>query len=67
MCTVGQSECPRLLSCTKKVVYFSRAFASFFDVVGSLTPLRPDWLGWFWGSLRLVFKVCITKDIHNYT
>jgi hypothetical protein len=48
------------------MAYFSHAFAPYFEVVATLTPVRPDWLAWFWGSLRLVFKVTTRGSTQMY-
>lgn len=57
MCAADQKEHQRLLACSKNIASFSRAFAPYFDIVSIMAPVRPDWLAWFWGLLRLVFKV----------
>ena len=44
----------RLSSCTTKIAIFSDTFAPFFDVIGIFVQIKPEWLGIFWGSVRLV-------------
>ena len=46
----------RLSSCTTKIATFSDAFAPFFDVISIFVQIKPEWLGIFWGSVRLVFQ-----------
>lgn len=57
ICASNQKEQHKLLSCSKKIALFAHAFAPYFDIVGTMFHVRPDWLGWFWGAFRLIFKV----------
>ncbi|ORY12258.1 hypothetical protein BCR34DRAFT_306723 [Clohesyomyces aquaticus] len=57
MCAANQKEHHRLLTCSRKIALFSHAFAPYFDIINIYVQIRPDWLGWFWGSIRLVFKL----------
>ncbi|KAF2273239.1 uncharacterized protein EI97DRAFT_436295 [Westerdykella ornata] len=57
ICDSSQQKSRALSACARKVTLFSRSFAPYFEVVGGFTQLRPDCLGWFWGLVRLVFKV----------
>ncbi|KAF2018188.1 hypothetical protein BU24DRAFT_166726 [Aaosphaeria arxii CBS 175.79] len=43
-------------TCTKHVARFAHAFKPYFDLVNLFTNVRPDWLGWFWGIIALVFR-----------
>ncbi|KAF1839228.1 hypothetical protein BDW02DRAFT_231629 [Decorospora gaudefroyi] len=47
----------RIVACSRKFTLFVRAFAPYFDIVSLCVDLRPEWIGWFWGLVRLVFKV----------
>jgi hypothetical protein len=53
----NHKEKGRLLFCCKKVTAFSKAFAPYFEIIDIFVQVKPDWLAWFWGSIRLVFKV----------
>ncbi|KAF2184456.1 hypothetical protein K469DRAFT_185232 [Zopfia rhizophila CBS 207.26] len=57
LCASNQKEHQRLLSCSRKIALFSHTFAPYFDIINNFVRIRPDWLGWFWGSIRLVFKI----------
>ncbi|PSN68713.1 hypothetical protein BS50DRAFT_490737 [Corynespora cassiicola Philippines] len=46
----------RVVACSRKFTLFARSFSPYFDVLKDLDQVRPDWLGWFWGMLQLVFK-----------
>lgn len=56
-CTEDQRNHHRLLSCSRKIAAFSHAFAPYFDIINIFVQIKPQWLAWFWGSIRLVFKV----------
>ena len=47
----------RLSACTTKIAAFSDTFAPFFDVINIFVQIKPEWLGIFWGSVRLIFQV----------
>ncbi|KAF1940879.1 hypothetical protein EJ02DRAFT_405735 [Clathrospora elynae] len=47
----------RLIACSRKFSMFIRSFAPYFDVLSTCVTLKPEWVGWFWGTVRLVFKV----------
>ncbi|KAF2266654.1 hypothetical protein CC78DRAFT_531460 [Lojkania enalia] len=57
ICVSNQKEQQRLLACSRKIAHFSNVFAPYFDIVNIFVQIRPDLLGWFWGSIRLIFKV----------
>ena len=59
LCAEDQKNHLRLLSCSRKLAAFSHAFAPYFDIINIFVQIKPEWLGWFWGSIRLVFKVWI--------
>ena len=59
VCAENKKHHERLLSCSRKMAAFSRAFAPYFDIINIFVQIKPEWLGWFWGSIRLVFKVCM--------
>lgn len=48
---------PTVVACSRKLVLFIRAFAPYFDVLSTCITLRPEWVHWFWGAVRLVVKV----------
>ena len=52
----------RLSKCVSKIASFSREFAPFFDVISIFVQVKPDWFGVFWGSVRLIFQVCVHKQ-----
>ncbi|OAL48734.1 hypothetical protein IQ07DRAFT_513277 [Pyrenochaeta sp. DS3sAY3a] len=47
----------RLVPCCQKLAIFVRNFAPYFDILSTCTQIRPEWIGWFWGTVRLVFKI----------
>ena len=36
---------------------FDHVFAPYFDILGTCVQVHPEWIGFFWGTVRLVFKV----------
>ncbi|EOA92353.1 uncharacterized protein SETTUDRAFT_170945 [Exserohilum turcica Et28A] len=48
---------PTVVACSRKLVLFIRAFAPYFDVLSTCITLRPEWVHWFWGAVRLVVKI----------
>lgn len=56
-CAQDQRNHHRLLSCSRKIAAFSHAFAPYFDIINIFVQIKPQWLAWFWGSVRLVFKM----------
>ncbi|CAE7193427.1 hypothetical protein HRS9139_08925 [Pyrenophora teres f. teres] len=42
---------------SRKFALFIRAFAPYFDVLSTCVILRSEWVGGFWGVIRLVFKI----------
>lgn len=48
---------PRLDKFCKKINNFASAMAPFFEVVDIFVNTHPEWVGVFWRSLRLLFKV----------
>lgn len=47
----------KLAGYCRKIESFAKAFAPYFEVVNIFVQIKPDWMGWFWGSLRLIFQV----------
>lgn len=47
----------RLVACCRKIASFAEAFAPYFEVINIFVQIKPDWIGWFWGSIRLIFQV----------
>ncbi|KAH7359977.1 hypothetical protein BKA66DRAFT_426346 [Pyrenochaeta sp. MPI-SDFR-AT-0127] len=47
---------PKLVLCSRKFAFFVRTFAPYFDVLNICVQVRPEWVGWFWGIVRLVLK-----------
>jgi hypothetical protein len=47
----------KLVKLCTKISRFADSFAPFFDVVNIYCQIKPEWINWFWGSLRLVFQV----------
>ncbi|CAO2658715.1 Nn.00g064380.m01.CDS01 [Neocucurbitaria sp. VM-36] len=45
-----------LAECCRKFGLFSRVFAPYFDILSVCVHIRPEWVGSFWGIVRLVFK-----------
>ncbi|RMZ66153.1 hypothetical protein GMOD_00005227 [Pyrenophora seminiperda CCB06] len=41
----------------RKFALFIRAFAPYFDVLGTCVKLRSEWIGGFWGLIHLIFKI----------
>lgn len=55
----------KLVACCRKIAVFANAFAPYFDVVGVFVQIKPEWAGWFWGSIRLILQVCQVKKLLN--
>jgi hypothetical protein len=47
----------RIVACSQKFSLFIRTFTPYFDVLSTCVKVQPEWIGWFWGTVRLVFKV----------
>ncbi|KAF2848970.1 hypothetical protein T440DRAFT_427681 [Plenodomus tracheiphilus IPT5] len=47
----------RLVVCSRKFALLVRNFAPYFDILTLCVQLRSEWPSWFWGSVRLIFKV----------
>jgi hypothetical protein len=62
LCDANQKEHRRLLACSRKIALFSNVFAPYFDIVNIFVQIKPDVLGWFWGMIRLVFKVAFASS-----
>lgn len=54
------------MACQKRIALFSRTFAPYFDLLSICAQVRPDWRGWFWGTVRLVFKVRLNPLLQTY-
>lgn len=55
---VKESQPDKLTTCLKRIRTFSDSFEPFFDIVTLFVQVKPEWFGMFWGSVRLIFKVC---------
>jgi hypothetical protein len=51
------SDKSRLAACCRKIANFANSFAPYFDIINIFVQINPEWAGWFWGSLSLVFQV----------
>lgn len=48
---------PRLDKFCDKINKFAAAMSPFFDILDIFVNTHPEWIGLFWGGLRLLFKV----------
>ncbi|KAL1797449.1 hypothetical protein ACET3X_004055 [Alternaria dauci] len=47
----------RIVVSSQKFTLFIQTCAPYFDVLGTCVRLQPAWAGYFWGTVRLVFKM----------
>jgi hypothetical protein len=46
------------MTCKDKVSRYAVAFNGYFILLGLCMDVKPEWLGWYWGVVDLVFQVC---------
>jgi hypothetical protein len=62
-CDRNVKDTRRLRVCLERLTVFAHTFAPFFELLSIYVALKPDWVGWYWGTVGLVFEVSPTIDM----
>ncbi|KAF1960373.1 hypothetical protein CC80DRAFT_292716 [Byssothecium circinans] len=56
ICNRNVKDTRRLQTCFQRTALFARVFAPFFDLLSIYGHVKGEWVGWYWGTLRIVFE-----------
>ena len=56
-----------LMRCSKNIAFLAAKLGPYFEIINIFVSSHPEFAGLAWGSLRLVFLVCILLGAINLT